>query len=65
MASRFETRLSIRWLFVFIALSAFVFGSRKPYLVFGLTRGVFWVIVIFRIGSRYFGRSLWLGENLN
>lgn len=65
LASRFETRLSLRWLFAFLALSAFIFGSRRPYLVFDVARAVLWVIVIFRIGSRYFGRSLWLGENLN
>lgn len=64
-ASRFETRLSLRWLFAFLALSAFIFGSRRPYLVFDVARAVLWVIVIFRIGNRYFGRSLWLGEDLN
>jgi glycosylphosphatidylinositol deacylase len=63
--SRFETRLSLRWLFAFLALSAFIFGSRRAYLVFDVARAVLWVIVLFRIGSRYIGRSLWFGKNLN
>ena len=58
--SRFETRLSLRWLFAFLAFSAFIFGSRRPYLVLDVARVVLWVIVIFKIGGRYFGRSLWL-----
>ncbi|KAF8806287.1 PGAP1-domain-containing protein [Phlegmacium glaucopus] len=57
---RFETRLSLRWLFALIAISAFVFGSRRPYLVLDVARAVLWVIVVCRIGCRYFGRSLWL-----
>jgi len=61
--SRFETHLSLRWLFSFITISAFIFGSRRPYLVLDVARAVLWVIVVCRIGCRYFGRSLWLGGN--
>jgi len=57
---RFETRLSLRWLFALLAASAFIFGSRKAYVVLDVARGVLWVILICRIGGRYFGRSLWL-----
>lgn len=59
-ASRFETRLSLRWLFALLAASAFIFGSRKAYLVLDVARGLLWVILICRIGGRYFGRPLWL-----
>lgn len=62
---RFETRLSLRWLFAFPAVAAFVFGPRRPYLVLDVARAALWVIVICRIGCRYFGRSSWLGGNPN
>lgn len=57
---RLEKRLPLRWLFAFVAGTAFIFGSRKPYLVLDVARVAMWVIVIGRIGRRYWGGRHWL-----
>ncbi|KAJ7167587.1 PGAP1-like protein-domain-containing protein [Mycena filopes] len=47
----FERALSVRWAFVCLAAAAFLLGSRKDlFLVIGL-------VVLVRIGPRYWGRS--------
>lgn len=50
---RFESRISLRWLFAIIAATAFMIGSRKPYLVFDGARATILIIVVTRIGRRY------------
>jgi len=57
--TQLERRLPLRWLFVFVAGTAFIFGSRKPYLVFDVVRVAMWVVVIGRIGRRYWGGQHW------
>ncbi|KDR84062.1 hypothetical protein GALMADRAFT_219892 [Galerina marginata CBS 339.88] len=55
----FEHQLSSRWLFAIIAGTAFICGSRKPYLVLDVGRVAVWVIVVFKIGRRYWGGLPW------
>lgn len=50
-----EKRLALRWLFVAMAGVAFIFGSRKPYLVLDVARIAMWIVLVFRIGHRYRG----------
>ncbi|KJA29745.1 hypothetical protein HYPSUDRAFT_60597 [Hypholoma sublateritium FD-334 SS-4] len=58
--TQLEKRLPLRWLFAFVAGTAFIFGSRKPYLVLDVARVAMWVIVIGRIGRRYWGGRHWI-----
>ncbi|KAF9534116.1 GPI-inositol-deacylase [Crepidotus variabilis] len=55
----FEERISLKWLFAAMAASAFILGSRKPYLVLDIGRVVIWVIVACRVGRRYWGGPPW------
>ncbi|KAH9482359.1 GPI inositol-deacylase [Psilocybe cubensis] len=55
----FERRVSFRWLFVALAGTAFLFGSRRPYLILDCGRIVVWILVICKIGPRYWGGSPW------
>ncbi|KAF5321343.1 hypothetical protein D9619_000541 [Psilocybe cf. subviscida] len=52
-----EKRLPLRWLFVAMAGVAFIFGSRKPYLVLDVARIATWIVLAFRIGRRYGGAA--------
>ncbi|KAF8165658.1 GPI-inositol-deacylase [Crassisporium funariophilum] len=56
---RFEQKVSLRWPLALIAVVAFLFGSRRPYLVLDAARIVVWIIVVCRIGPRYWGGSSW------
>ena len=56
---RFERKVSLRWVLVAIAGTAFLYGSRRPYLVLDVARAAIWSVVICRIGRRYWGSSSW------
>ncbi|CAA7258574.1 unnamed protein product [Cyclocybe aegerita] len=57
----FENRLSLRWLFAATAGTAFLYGSRRPYLILDVARVTAWAIVVCRIGRRYWGGRPWPG----
>ncbi|KAF8969376.1 PGAP1-like protein-domain-containing protein [Flammula alnicola] len=59
--TRFEKRIPLHWLFAVMAGTAFIYGSRKPYLVLDVARVAMWIIVICKIGRRYWGGSPWTG----
>ncbi|CAK5262528.1 unnamed protein product [Mycena citricolor] len=56
---RFERRLSVRWIFVALGAAAFLMGSRKAYFVFDVAKVAIGLVVVVRIGPRYWGRSGW------
>ncbi|PPR02655.1 hypothetical protein CVT24_002138 [Panaeolus cyanescens] len=55
--ARFEQQLSLSWLFVGIAGTAFLYGSRHPYYVLDMARIATWIIIVFRIGRRYWSST--------
>ena len=55
--SSFENRVPLRWMFVIVAAIAFIFGSRRPYLVLDSARIAMWILIASRIGRRYWGGS--------
>ncbi|KAF7302057.1 GPI inositol-deacylase [Mycena indigotica] len=56
---RFERPMSVRWAFACVSGVSFLLGSRKPYLVFDLAKVAIGLVVVVRIGPRYWGRSSW------
>ncbi|KAJ7068697.1 PGAP1-like protein-domain-containing protein [Mycena amicta] len=56
---RFERGVSVRWAFACVAAVAFLLGSRKAYLVFDVAKVAVGLVVVVRIGPRYWGRSSW------
>ncbi|TFK66578.1 PGAP1-domain-containing protein [Pluteus cervinus] len=58
----FEDRLSLRWVFAGLAGTAFLLGPRQPYSVFDAASTVMGVVVIVRIGLRYWGGPAWSPE---
>jgi glycosylphosphatidylinositol deacylase len=63
ISTRFEKRIPLRWVFVLAAGTAFVYGSRKPYLVLDVARVAMWIIVVSKIGRRYWGGLPWTDGN--
>ncbi|KAF8204692.1 GPI-inositol-deacylase [Pholiota molesta] len=61
--TKFEKRLPLRWVFVLAAGTAFVYGSRKPYLVLDVARVAMWIIVVSKVGRRYWGGLPWTDGN--
>ncbi|KAJ7724850.1 PGAP1-like protein-domain-containing protein [Mycena metata] len=53
----FERIVSIRWAFACLAAAAFLLGSRKAYFVFDAAKVAIGLVVLVRIGPRYWGRS--------
>ncbi|KAJ7044755.1 PGAP1-like protein-domain-containing protein [Mycena alexandri] len=53
----FERAVSIRWAFACLAAAAFLLGSRKAYFVFDAAKVAIGLVVLVRIGPRYWGRS--------
>ncbi|KAF7332412.1 GPI inositol-deacylase [Mycena kentingensis (nom. inval.)] len=54
---RFERRLSTRWSFAAVAAVSFLLGARKAYLVFDVAKVAIGLVVVIRVGPRYWGRS--------
>ncbi|KAF8239028.1 PGAP1-domain-containing protein [Tricholoma matsutake] len=55
----FESTLSVRWCFAFIAGVAFFVGPRKAYAVFDVAKVAVGLIVVIRVGRRYWGGESW------
>ncbi|KAJ8698746.1 GPI inositol deacylase [Pleurotus ostreatus] len=55
----FERRWSVRWLWVGVALVAMLLGARRVYLVFDVATISAGVVVMVRIGRRYWGGPSW------
>ncbi|TFK43831.1 GPI-inositol-deacylase [Crucibulum laeve] len=55
----FERRMSLRWLFMLIAMTAFFVGARRPYNVFDAAKIAVGVIVVVQVGQRYWGGASW------
>ncbi|KAG6845440.1 hypothetical protein H0H87_009348 [Tephrocybe sp. NHM501043] len=60
---RFERAFSVRWLFVMLAGTAFLVGPRKVYSVFDGAKIAVGLIVMVRVGRRYWGGAAWSLEN--
>ncbi|KAG6841827.1 hypothetical protein C0991_006234 [Blastosporella zonata] len=56
---RFERKLSVRWLFAVVTGTAFLVGPRRAYSVFDAAKIAVGLIVIIRIGRRYWGGAAW------
>ncbi|KAF7294377.1 GPI inositol-deacylase [Mycena chlorophos] len=56
---RFERTASVRWSFAAVSAVAFLLGSRKAYLVFDVAKVAAGLVVLVRIGPRYWGRGSW------
>lgn len=50
---RLETKMSVRWAWVVLAVFATFFGPRRAYLTFGTANGVVGLLVVLRIGRQY------------
>ncbi|KAF9478413.1 GPI-inositol-deacylase [Pholiota conissans] len=61
--TKIEKRVPLRWFFVLAAGTAIVYGSRKPFLVLDVARVAMWIVVVTRIGRRYWGGSPWTDGN--
>ncbi|THV08207.1 GPI-inositol-deacylase [Dendrothele bispora CBS 962.96] len=55
----FEKYISAKWVFVIVAGVAFFVGPRKTYHVFDAARIAIAVLVVVRIGPRYWGATSW------
>ncbi|KAK7054117.1 GPI inositol-deacylase [Favolaschia claudopus] len=55
----FERIFPVRWSFACLAAAAFLLGSRKAYLVFDIAKVAIGIVVLIRIGPRYWGRPSW------
>ncbi|KAJ7437139.1 PGAP1-like protein-domain-containing protein [Mycena galericulata] len=55
----FEKAVSVRWSFVCLGAAAFLLGSRKAYFVFDAAKVVIGLVVLVRVGPRYWGRGSW------
>ncbi|KAJ7126419.1 PGAP1-like protein-domain-containing protein [Mycena crocata] len=55
----FESALSVRWSFVCLGAAAFLVGARKAYFVFDVAKVAIGLIVLVRVGPRYWGRASW------
>ncbi|KAF7355691.1 GPI inositol-deacylase [Mycena sanguinolenta] len=55
----FERLFTVRWSFACLAAAAFLLGSRKAYFVFDVAKGAIGLVVLVRIGPRYWGRRSW------
>ncbi|KAJ7639288.1 PGAP1-like protein-domain-containing protein [Roridomyces roridus] len=55
----FEGLVSVRWAFACLAGAAFLLGSRKAYFVFDVAKVVVGLVVLIRVGPRYWGRGSW------
>ncbi|KAH0587945.1 hypothetical protein H2248_006694 [Termitomyces sp. 'cryptogamus'] len=56
---RFERTFSVRWLFAVLAGTAFFIGPRKAYSVFDAAKITVGLIVMIRVGRRYWGGASW------
>ncbi|KAJ7734040.1 PGAP1-like protein-domain-containing protein [Mycena maculata] len=55
----FEGTVSVRWAFACLGAAAFLLGSRKAYFVFDVAKVAIGLVVLIRIGPRYWGRGSW------
>jgi len=56
---RFERALSVRWTLLMLAGAAFLIGPRRAYSVFDAAKVVIGLIVMIRVGRRYWGGASW------
>ncbi|RDB19940.1 GPI inositol-deacylase [Hypsizygus marmoreus] len=56
---RFERALSVRWCLAVLAGTGFFFGPRRAYGVFDVAKIAVGLIVIIRVGRRYWGGAAW------
>ncbi|PBK69980.1 PGAP1-domain-containing protein [Armillaria solidipes] len=56
--TRLEKRVSVRWSLLVVTVVAFVYGPKQAYLVFDATKLAIGLMVVFRIGTRYWDGSL-------
>jgi GPI inositol-deacylase len=56
----FENILSARWCLAFLASVAFFVGPRTAYSVFDAAKVTIGLIVVIRVGRRYWGGEAWL-----
>jgi hypothetical protein len=59
LSDSFENTLSVRWCLAFLASVAFFVGPRKPYIVFDAAKVAIGLIVVIRVGKRYWGGESW------
>lgn len=52
-----ERRVSVRWSLLVVTVVAFVYGPKQAYLVFDATKLAIGLMVVFRIGTRYWDGS--------
>ncbi|KAJ6465145.1 PGAP1-like protein-domain-containing protein [Mycena vulgaris] len=55
----FENTVSVRWCFAFLGAAAFLLGARKAYFVFDVAKVTVGLVVLVRVGPRYWGRASW------
>ncbi|KAK0190614.1 PGAP1-like protein-domain-containing protein [Armillaria mellea] len=55
--TRLERRVSVRWSLLVVTVVAFIHGPKQAYLVFDATKLVIGLMVVFRIGTRYWDGS--------
>ncbi|KAG7447513.1 PGAP1-domain-containing protein [Guyanagaster necrorhizus] len=55
--TRLERIVSVRWSLLVVTVVAFVYGPKQAYLVFDATKLVVGLMVVFRIGTRYWAGS--------
>jgi len=59
LSDSFENTLSTRWCLAFLACIAFFVGPRKVYSIFDAAKVAFGLIVVIRVGRRYWGGESW------
>ncbi|KAJ7498547.1 PGAP1-like protein-domain-containing protein [Mycena latifolia] len=55
----FENTVSVRWSFAVLGAAAFLLGARKAYFVFDVAKVAIGLVVLVRVGPRYWGRASW------
>ncbi|KAJ6616258.1 PGAP1-like protein-domain-containing protein [Mycena sp. CBHHK59/15] len=58
----FETAFSVRWVFTCLGAAAFLLGARKAYFVFDVAKVAVGLVVLVRVGPRYWGRASWFSS---
>lgn len=63
MINRFEKTLSVRWCWAVVAVVAIFIGPRRAYSIFDAAKIAVGLIVVIRVGRRYWGGASWIDND--